>query len=300
MLELKLRRSSRTQFQAFHADFMSRLYPEDYIRVSAHGGLGDGGMDGYLRSTNTVYQCYGADNGRSFNVASVTRKMIQDYNLALENNPDMKEWIFTHNLIDVPADVTKTIIQIENKATNDGIKVGIFGLQKFRDLLKNLSADDMDDLIGLRSLSAENAEQLPEVINEIIGRISEHYNNNIMSELPIRPVPLKKMEFNLIPIRWKNIFRTWVVYSSIVENILAEYPDESIPEFAPIYINQCYLDLKKQGLDAQQILDNLCEKLAGYVQNHDSRYEASLIVLTSMFESCVIFEDNDERENPEI
>ncbi|MCY0149635.1 hypothetical protein OEG84_18460 [Hoeflea sp. G2-23] len=84
MLELKLRRSSRTEFQKFHADFMGRLYPNDYIPVGAHGNLGDGGMDGYLQSKNAVYQCYGADNGKSFNVRYVIKKITEDFDLAIK------------------------------------------------------------------------------------------------------------------------------------------------------------------------------------------------------------------------
>ncbi|MCY0149636.1 hypothetical protein OEG84_18465 [Hoeflea sp. G2-23] len=210
----------------------------------------------------------------------------------------MKEWVFTHNLIEIPSDVTKKIVDMKEKFKD--IEIGVFGLQKYRELLTELSPDDMDELFGIRSLSTDNVNRLPECIMGIIGKISEYYNNNnIPDNSSIRPVPLDKMEFNNIPIKWRNTFRMWNMFTLEVEKILADYPDENVLEFVPVFLNKSYKDMKLQGLSPQNILDNLSEKLAGYILEHDSRYEASCIVLSSMFESCVIFEDKDKSSNPD-
>jgi hypothetical protein len=48
LLELKLTRSSLTEFQIFHPDLMSRIHRDDYLPVRQHARFGDGGMDGHL------------------------------------------------------------------------------------------------------------------------------------------------------------------------------------------------------------------------------------------------------------
>jgi hypothetical protein len=47
--------------------------------VQAFGQLGDKGCDGYLVSTGQVFQCYGAMNGETHQVARLTKKMKDDF-----------------------------------------------------------------------------------------------------------------------------------------------------------------------------------------------------------------------------
>lgn len=295
LLELKLRRSSKEGFQTFLGEFMERVYPDDYVRIRPHGNKGDGGRDGYRRSTNTLYQCFGADNGHVTRIDSVCKKLKSDFKTAVENHKNMKVWLFTHNLIEVSDPLYKCLEEIEPEAKQRGITTGIFALENFKKLLPNLSNEDLEELIGIGSFNAEDIEKLPSLVNEIIEQIMGHITNEALSSSSIRPVPADKMDFNKIPQLWRTKLNQWIAHSPIVEDILANYPKESAAELAPAFLNEKYEQLKMQGLGPGAILDELLETLAGYVIEHDGRYEAAMLVLASMFESCIIFEDKDKR-----
>ncbi|PDS34696.1 hypothetical protein CO665_29530 [Rhizobium anhuiense] len=300
MLELKLRKSGGTSFQDFHGEFMGRLYPGDFIPVRAQGSLGDGGMDGYLESSDTLYQCYGARNGAVTDVRDVCKKMLADFHTARESTPRMKRWLFTHNLIDLPRQMVDTYQQIRAIAQGHGIETGLFDINMYRDLLPKLSEDDLEDLIGIRVFNSADLDRLPAAVSEIIAGIMEAMEDGLPADAPITEVPLDKMDYNNIPGRWRGNLTLFLQYSPIVKEILARYPDPKAPEFAPLFLQAEYKRLKEQGLDAGTILKILHENLAGYVNENDGRQEASMAVLSSMFESCIIFEDKEDTKTTEL
>jgi hypothetical protein len=66
-------------FQTLFNDFMIRVHGDDFTPVKPHGNVGDGGMDGHFVLNDTVYQCYGADNGHVLDITRVCRKMRNDF-----------------------------------------------------------------------------------------------------------------------------------------------------------------------------------------------------------------------------
>ncbi|MFD1330303.1 hypothetical protein ACFQ33_20650, partial [Mycoplana ramosa] len=204
MLELKLRRSSGQAFQDFLAEFMGRVYPGDFVAVRAQGSLGDGGMDGYLNSTETLYQCYGARNGAVTEVRDVCKKMVDDFHTARRTTPRMKEWLFTHNLMDCPRLMLDTIDKIKLLAAEHGIKVGLFDINMFRQLLPRLSEDDLEDLIGIRVFSDADRERLPKTVSDIFAGIVSAMDQDLPALAEVGEVPLDKLEYNEIPVRWRN------------------------------------------------------------------------------------------------
>ncbi|OCJ11214.1 hypothetical protein A6U86_22305 [Rhizobium sp. AC27/96] len=304
LLELRLRKSNSTSFQKFFAEFMGCLYPDDYIPVKPHGSLGDGGMDGYLRSSDTLYQCYGAENGVVNNIYNVIDKMKADFETARLNYKNLKEWRFTHNLIEVPAPLVKELFELEIEGKKHGIKVGFFGFNNFREMLPQQSADNLEELIGIRTLNAAHVDELPKLISEILdGVIEEIYSSGIeekLAVLPIKPVPLDKLDHNKIPPIWRENLVTWLKHAPTVEYVIAHYPTEKAAELAPPYFHEQYKLLKQQSLSPKTVLETLHEQLAGFVLEHNGRYEAALAVMASMFESCVIFEDKEKAKFPEV
>ncbi|ANL39521.1 ABC-three component system protein [Rhizobium phaseoli] len=304
LLELRLRKSTSTSFQKFFADFMGCLYPDDYIPVRPHGSLGDGGMDGYLRSSDTLYQCYGAENGVVNNIHNVIGKMKDDFDTARTHYGNLKEWRFTHNLIDIPAPIVKQLFALEDEGKKHGIKVGFFGFNNFRELLSQQSADNLEELIGIRALNTAHVEELPILVSGILdGVIQEIYSSGIetkLAALPIKPVPLDKLEYNNIPPIWRENLITWLKHAPTVEYVIENYPTEKAAELAPPYFNRQYKLLKQQHLSPTTILQTLHEQLAGYVSEHNGRYEAALAIMASMFESCMIFEDKEKAKSPEV
>ncbi|MBY3249903.1 MULTISPECIES: ABC-three component system protein [Rhizobium] len=300
MLELKLRKSHGTAFQDFLGEFMGRIYPGDFVPIRAHGRLGDGGMDGYHKSTDTLYQCYGARNGAVVDVASVREKMVEDFYTARRTTPQMRKWMFTHNLIDLPRPMYDTLREIDVIAAQHGIESGFFDIHMFGSLLPRLSEDDLEDLIGIRVFNDADRDRLPETVSNIFAGIVAAMDQKLPDPSEIGEVPLDKMDYNLIPTRWRNNLTLFYSYSPIVTEILAAYPEELATETIPAYLRSEYKKLKAQGNDAGSILKHLHEGLAGYVNESDGRHEASMAILATMFESCIIFEDKEDILVPEL
>ncbi|MDK4724934.1 ABC-three component system protein [Rhizobium phaseoli] len=300
MLELRLRKSHGTAFQDFLGDFLGRIYPGDFVAVRAQGSLGDGGMDGYLNSTDTLYQCYGARNGAVADVKTVCRKMVEDFHTARLTTPRMRRWMFTHNLLDMPRQMVDTIDEIRVIAAEHGIQTGFFNIDMFRNLLPRLSEDDLEDLIGIRVFNDADRERLPQTVSDIFSGIVAAMDQRLPDRTEIGEVPLDKLDYNSIPTRWRNNFTLFYSYSPIVTNILSAYPEEAATETVPAFLRSEYKKLKAQDNDAGSILKHLHESLAGYVNESDGRYEASMAILATMFESCIIFEDKKDIQTQEL
>ena len=194
----KLRDSSGTAFQDFLADFMGRLYPGDFVAVRAQGSLGDGGMDGYLNSTDTLHQCYGARNGSVVDVRDVCEKMVKDFHTARGTTPRMRKWLFTHNLIDCPRPIVDALARIRIIAAGQGIETSFFNIDMFRQLLPRPSEDDLEDLIGIRVFSDADRERLPQTVSDIFAGIVRAMEQELPSLAEVAEVPSAALPMSLL------------------------------------------------------------------------------------------------------
>jgi hypothetical protein len=109
--------------------------------------------------------------------------------------------------------------------------------------------------------------------------------------------PQEELEFNAIPERWRRNIVMNLMHADIVTEVIGT--DATASEAMPFYMKSRYLDLAAQGLDAGEILKHLYEDLAGYINEFDGRYEASVAIIAALFESCVIFRDKETVVLPE-
>uniref|UniRef100_A0A9E7ZZS4 ABC-three component systems C-terminal domain-containing protein n=1 Tax=Bosea sp. NBC_00436 TaxID=2969620 RepID=A0A9E7ZZS4_9HYPH len=291
MMDLKLRSSDGKSFQDFFSEFFSRLYPDDFIRVRPHGNRGDGGVDGFRQSDGTVYQCYGAREGYVHRIDSVSDKMKADFETARISTRGMRRWLFTHNLTDVPRPLLDAYQEVLTAGRSHGIEVGMLGPQVFQELLKNLDEEDLEDLLGIRPYNLDEVERLPETVNLIIRRMIEQMDVAPPRDRRHGKPPVEKFDYNDIPPRWRNNLTLYLLHAPLVRDLLASFPDGATALIMPDFMRLRYVTRKAEGFDAGGILKLLHEELAGYVNEHDGRYEAAMAVLAAMFESCVIFED---------
>lgn len=289
LLELQLRKVHGIGFQDFVGAFMGRLYPDDFIPVKAHGRLGDGGNDGFRLSDGTLYQCYGAHNGHVHDINYVCAKLEEDFEKARLSTPQMKNWRFTHNLTDMPQPLLQTYLDLVPKIEAYGIKPGLFGKDGFQALLPRFSEDDLEDLIGIAVHSKLDTERLPESVRLLVKRVMDGMDSPIAVARDMTIPPQEKLEFNAIPERWRKNIVMNLTHADIVTEIIGV--DTKATDAMPFYMKSRYLDLVAQGLDAGEILKHLYEDLAGYINEFDGRYEASIAIIAALFESCVIFKD---------
>ncbi len=289
LLELQLRKRHGVAFQDFLSDFMGILHPGDFIRVKAHGRLGDGGMDGFRQSDGTLFQCYGAHNGHVQNHKHVCEKLAEDFEKARLTTPGMKRWLFTHNLIDIPHPVVKSFLELKSSIEPLGIEAGLFGYDNFRSLLPGLTDDQLEDLIGVAVYSKIDTERLPENVNLIIERVMASMDSPEANVRDVTIPPRDKLDYNDVPARWRANITMNLMHADTVKAIIGA--DERAPDGMPSFMKRRYLELKAQGFDAGVILGFLHEKLAGYINEFDGRYEAATAIVAALFESCIIFED---------
>jgi hypothetical protein len=297
MLELRLRKSDSKSFQDFVGDFFGRLYPEDFIRVRAHGNLGDGGMDGFRQSDGTLYQCYGAHNGHVQDIRPICEKIKQDFETARANTPQMRRWLFTHNLIDMPRPMVDAYLETKKIAESYGIDAGLCGFDTFRSLLPQLAEDDLEDLIGIAVYSNVDTERLPENVNMIVKRLMATMDSPDATVRDVTIPPREKLDYNDIPARWRANITMNLMHADIVTAIIGS--DEKAPDTMPRFMKNRYIELKAQEFDAGVILGYLHQELAGYINEYDGRYEAATAIIAALFESCIIFEDKEQAPQAE-
>lgn len=165
LLELQFRKCHGIAFQDFVGNFFGALYPDDFIRVTAHGKLGDGGMDGFRQSDGTLYQCYGARNGHVQDVRHVCDKLKDDFETARLKTLQMKRWLFTNNLIDLPRPLVDAFLELQPVAESCEIEARLCGIDTFKALLSELDEEKLEDLIGVAVYARVDTERLPENVN---------------------------------------------------------------------------------------------------------------------------------------
>src|SRR4051812_46720624 len=114
--ELRFLRERGTAFQDQFAELMERVHPSDFTRVRPHGNAGDLKCDGYLASSQTVFQVYGPED-----VSRLRRlllKIRQDFSGAKSYwSARMTRWVFVHNCRSgLPARAVQLLQDLERDA----------------------------------------------------------------------------------------------------------------------------------------------------------------------------------------
>ena len=204
-LRLKLRQSSGDQFQQFFSLVMEQLHGSDFVRIRPFGQLGDKGCDGYLRSSGTVFQCYGAVNGDKNKVRYLTKKMRTDFaNARKRLGAIMKKWKMVHNLVDgLPIETVQILREMEE--ADPEINFGFIGLESFEGYIDTLATEKKIQLLGpvATNQDAQNlqVEELKLLIDDL-ARATEDPSN---ASDEIRPVPEDKLQANKLPIYWHHL-----------------------------------------------------------------------------------------------
>lgn len=289
-VELQLRRCSGTAFQAFFSDVMSRAHGNDFVPVRPFGALGDKGCDGFLQSTAEVFQCYGAVNGTSTNVAKLVEKLVADFATAKDKLSFMSSWTFVHNLVDgLPVEAIGAIETL--KAQHPGLKIALMGLEGFEQKLLLLPQESLEALIG-PLVAARDAQRLqaPE-LSKLIAALVENTATIPIEPVKIKPVPVDKLEFNNLPPQWRHLITSGWENADRVESFLAAHHDPMVGERIASGFRLRYADLKAQALAPGLIMYSLYEFIAGTGRVSAELQVAAHAILAHLFESCDIFEE---------
>jgi hypothetical protein len=287
-LELRLRQSHGDAFQQFFSVVMGHLHGSDFIRVRAYGKLGDKGCDGYLQSTGQLYQCYGASNGETNKVATLTKKIRDDFATAKAKLAGiMKEWYMVSNLVDgIPVEAVETLDVL--KVANPGIKIGYIGKEGLEERVFGLSGERIASLLGPSATPVEAKNLDVAVLRKLVDDLA--LSAAPLDSIDLNLVPVGKLSHNGLPAHWQMFVRSGWANAPIVASYFARHPDPLKGDQVGALFNEKYRSLKAQNLQPATIMTSLLEMVTGEGTVAPQNQVAAQALLTHFFESCDIFE----------
>lgn len=280
----------RTAFQDWLGGIMVKRYCDDFVRIRL--SKGDGGLDGYRLSTQTVYQIFAP---RDYTAAEMVDKIRDDFAHAkqtlAEKKLEMKTWIFVHNdPDDLPHQAVTELAKIQ--ADNPGIAIRRWDLTAIWNEIKQLADDELVELFG----AAPTLELLEGLCYQDIIPVIEHLATEKAPPLPPTDPPSpRKLEFNELSEDRANYIQRGRSKQGLVESYLSMMPDEDKPEEIAEAFRRRYATHRDAGFDVDQIFDELWLFAGGQVfASEPVKLAGVMTVLAFYFDSCDIFENPSE------
>ena len=237
-------------FQNLFSSIMEKRYPGDFVRVKPWGSIGDRKNDGFLASSQTVYQCY-APNEPS--ASETVGKIYTDFAGAKTHWPQMKRWTFVHNAWDgVSAPVLAALLAL--KADNPSVEVDSIGRQELLNEVRLLSPQDRVLLLGavpdVQTFASLGFSDLQPVVEEI-------EKHSLLDESGVAAVPPGKVSHNRLGADVERVLQLGMRRYDLVERFFAANPDPDLGDRVGRALTTQYRLLRGQGIPADMIFFNL-------------------------------------------
>ena len=293
-LELRLRQCNGNAFQDFFSQVMSQLHGDDFVRVRPFGKLGDKGCDGYLSSSGQVFQCYGAMNGETKQVAKLTKKMTDDFGTAAAKLVAiMREWHMVLNLIEgVPTEAITTLKALE--AANPKLKFGFIGLEGLAERVFKLTPQQIGGLLGPAASQADAKNLDIATLRQLVNDLAVAADAAQPEAVDLRPVPVDKLVYNKLPNHWKLLISGGWINAPLVSSYFERHPDPLTGDKIAALFKGKYNYFKAQNLAPGDIMAALFQLLTGIGSVLPQRQVAAQALLAFLFENCDIFERDPE------
>ena len=272
------------EFQSFFEKVMSAKHGEDFKTIRPYGNKGDDKCDGYIASTQIVFQCYAPEG--LLNLGITLEKIDEDFNGAKVHWPNMTAWKFVTNQNALPADVIQALDAL-NKS-NDGIEVTNFGYESFREVVFSLPIDRLIELFG----SAPTKKELDNLTFQDVQPVLKYLKKTKPDPLyPVAPPSVTKLEVNSLSSDVEGLLRLGRQQEPLVQYYFDQNADPDFgDEIAQSYRTK-YQELKAQGLVGDDIFLELQKYTGGFGRGTPKHEAAVLAVMSYFFERCDIFED---------
>lgn len=284
--ELALHRHKATGFQDHFNDVMEAVYGTDFIRVRPAGKSGDRKCDGYLQSTDTVFQVYAPTR---VELNAWLKKIDEDFTGAKTQWPTMRSWIFVHNQHDgLPPDVTQALLKLKIDHADLTIDpwppthlmtltadlaedrlVRLFGYPPMERVLRTLDRGDIAKAVA--GLALESSSWVPDA-----------------TDLPI--VDPEKLDYNRLSELPQRLISAGIGQAAMVESYFENNPDPTLRDRAGMVMRLEWLGLQRRGTTGDEAFHLLYERVAANVSG-SRQATASLALLAFLFESCDIFDN---------
>lgn len=284
--ELALHKRKATAFQDHFNDVMEAVHGTDFIRVRPAGNVGDRKCDGYLQSTDTVFQVYAPTAAK---LALWLSKIDKDFTGARAQWPRMQSWIFVHNQHDgLPADVTQSLLTLKTNHPDLAIDhwpptylleltadlsedklVGVFGHPPREQEMRMLHRGDIADAVA--GLALEGASWMPNA-----------------ADLPV--VDPRKLDYNQLSEHPRRLITAGIAQAHMVEGYFDNHPDPTLRDRAGTLLRLEWLDLQRRDMTGDEAFHALYARVAANAAG-SREATASLALLAYLFESCDIFDN---------
>lgn len=287
--ELLLRKKQGNEFQDFFSDCMELAHPGDFQRIRPYGNRGDLKCDGYVESTQTVFQAYAP---RQMKLADLLEKIQADFDGARRHwQGRMREWAFVHNDWEgLPADAIQLLQDISRKYPT--IRIGRISPQELQSRALQLQEEHLSSLFGpapsYQLLDSLGFDRLRPVLLNIKRQEAPPLAN-------IRPVSPEKLSANAFTQHVVVLLKSGRHKEALVEKLLASWPDLRFGEELANAFRQRYQEAETCGLTADEIFGELQVFAGGNRVAADPGHQAAVLaVLSYFFERCDIFKDHPE------
>ncbi|MFJ8814841.1 ABC-three component system protein [Amycolatopsis thermoflava] len=284
--ELALHKYKATAFQDHFNDVMEAVHDTDFIRVRPAGNVGDRKCDGYLQSTDTVFQVYAPAR---VELASWINKINKDFTGAKAQWPSMRSWNFVHNQHDgLPADVTLALLKL--KADHPDLVIDQWPPAHLVDLTANLAEDRLVRVFGHppqeRDLRNLDRGDIAEAVAGLALESASWAPN--ATDLPI--VDPHKLDYNQLSEYARRLITAGIAQSRMVEGYFDNNPDPTLRDRAGMLMKVEWLNLQRRAVSGDEAFQALYHRVAANAQG-SREATASLALLAFLFESCDIFEN---------
>ena len=276
-----------TEFQCWFGRVMASAFASDYVNVRI--SKGDGGIDGYRLSKETVYQVYGPRVGSDSATLTKIRGDFETAKATLkEFGLELKGWVFAHNdPQDVSHEVALTLAAL--RKDNPGVTVLRWGFEAIWDVIKDLSLDKLETLFGFTSPTAASMDRLE--FSALVPVIEFLTKAPIPTIADLTKPSVRKLDYNKLSEDHRTILETGNRRSGLVAEYLDGLPDPQIGEQIAEAFRERYRTLRESGLAPDRILDALWESSGGGHFTKPLQFAAVSAILAYYFHSCDIFEN---------
>ena len=275
----------RTEFQAWFGKIMEKVYPDDYenIRVTQ----GDGGLDGLLIRSGTVFQVYAP---RDQSASEINAKIDSDFATAKKTMSDREAklecWVFVHNDEGLTKHTGPKLVEL--RQANPTVQIERWTFERIWLELEKLSVGQLTDLFG-QSPTVDNVDRLAfPTIREVIEHLSR---TEAPTDVDITMPDPDKVEHNKLGDEKADMLRLGRSRQGLVEQYLNGMTDPTTGEDIAEAFRERYTSLKDSGMDADQIFTSLWRFAGGEHFVQPDRIAAVTAVLAYFFSSCDIFEN---------
>jgi len=287
-IELSLRKNSEQGYEDLFNQIMQAIHGEKFVPVKAAGSEGDWKSDGYLSSDKHVFQSYAPSSG--FEKPKLLNKIDSDLPGAVTKwNDKIQKWTFAHNSWEglPPYAIDKLEYY---KTLYPAVSISVWGPEVIKDKALSLPREKLIDLFGpaptMDDLHSLTHAPIKTLLNAIKSRTVE-------PEVPIVPVSVDKLSYNQLSRDIEALLRAGRSKENLVEELLSGWPDPQYGEDLAESFREKYKVLNDDGLEPNDIFDELKAFSGGNSHNANEQISA-LAVLSYFFSRCDIFENAPE------